>query len=179
MNHLKSAAFVLVLVGMPVAAAEKHDKAAQEFKFEGIGFEATLAQFKEKYPDATLDKKATNETLDIVVLDLKQVPSAQLAEYTFFEEKLLSIKVFYTADDFKKNGGLELFFHTLKERFGEWDKDSPGLAEGKFQAFWVFPKVNRYIEFLMNNERGIFHVVNSKLAAELLDKKKKHADFGF
>lgn len=170
---------LLTTAGLPGLAAEKHEKTAQEFKFEDIGFESTLTQFKEKFPDAVLDEKNSNKELGVTVLDNKEVPNARLAEYMFVDEKLLSIKIYYTAEDFKNSGGLELFFDTLRERFGKWDKDSPELSETTFHVFWNFPKVNRYIEFKMDDNRGVFQVVNSKLAAELLEKRKKKADFGF
>lgn len=179
MRYLCTSLVVLTIAGTGLAADPKHQQAAQSFSFEGVSFNTTLEEFRKKYPDAKLDSKASNEKLGLQVFDNTKLKYCQLAEYSFVNDKLMSVKVYYLAQDFQKSGGFEVFMEKLLERFGKWDPDSPEMEEGKFKAFWNFPDANRYLELVMNDDRAIFFVVNTQVASELLKKRAENADFGF
>lgn len=178
---MKTFAIVLVtiFVTFSVHAADneitKHEKAAQDFSFEKTKLGTSLAEFKKRFPKAELLLEHKDKKFGVVAY-------AQLSEagpvcgYYFFEGRLFKIRVPYT--DVDALGGLSGLIERLVEKYGKADGATNDKESSKMTMYWMFSKVNRFIELEATDSLAGLLVVDTKAYDKLAEKKKKSSKLG-
>lgn len=189
MRHIVRVALCLLIsvVGRQELAADERTAAqtgaAKQFSFEGTGLATNLATFLEKYPGAELVELESNSKAGVKTYRVKNLQSADAADYAFLDDTLYSVTAFYTPARLKEMGGDTIPFKKLVQKLGPQDKSSPGIAkkdgEDTFTARWDFAEQYRRISFVAAAKMSYISFVDTRKAALADRRLTEKAELGF
>lgn len=158
-------------------------QAAREFAFEGVGLATDLKAFLDKYPTAERVVEEGMPDVGVKTYRVKELQTADSAQYVFLDDVLYQVTVFYEAERLKEMGGETIPLRKLVQKLGPQDKNSPGITrrsgEESFIAKWDFPDAKRRITFVATSQLtfvSIADIVKSQVVSQRITDK---AELGF
>jgi hypothetical protein len=195
-RFLLTVSFALIAAGLVTTADDKptdqekglsdQEKAAKDFAFEKVKLGITLAEFKKRFPKATLneDRRTGSDPKLKLVYYAADSESANACGYLFLDGKLFGMRIWYDVKTTDKMGGWIVILDKLKDKFGKVeDAHVTFVFEEKplkVDATWSFPKVEREIHFWVGDDKATWiDVMDTKLVRELNARRKKVYKTGF
>lgn len=114
-------------------------QAAKDWSFQGIKLGTSLTTVRQLWPGLKKDKNAG--TTD-VYLSLTPNKGADGLQVTFVADRLVDMRIYYSADRLSKIGGIGTLAGRLRDLFGPADSNSPGSKTGNAsvwgELWWTF-----------------------------------------
>lgn len=176
--------FVVLFCVVGVCRADERTaeqtKAAKDFKFEGVTFATTVAEFKKLHPNAKEDKES-DKKLKVEQYIVPSQAADRMAVY-FFEGKLYEMRILYRSKQLDKIGGDAVLIERLRDKFGKADASSPGVTKKtplEYEFEWEMKDANKSFAIIGKDDYVRIDAVDTLVNAKILEAKKKTADTGF
>lgn len=158
-------------------------QAAREFAFEGVGLDTKLDAFLEKYPAAELQEAESDLKLGLKTYRVKELQTADEAEYSFLDQTLFRVTAFYHPERLKEMGGDTIPLRKLVQKLGKPDKNSPGIqrhaGEESYIAKWDFSDPRRRITFVATAKTTFVSFADTPTASLVKKRATDNAELGF
>ncbi len=170
-------AIVFAAQGDVCGAAEtiSNGDALAQFSFEGTTFATTLNEFHRRYPAAILNRDDSDEKIGLRNFAVVGTKAADGAFFTFLDQQLHSIQIFYYPERINKMGGAYMVSKKVFHAFGSPIKtETKGDAD---RAVWSVDGKTAILS-IIPSVLGI-KVTDDAVDAQIKERQGLHADLGF
>jgi len=171
------AARAIVGIVLGTASGLRAADALETFKFEGMAFATSLAEFQRRYPSAYPNRDHFDEKLGLKCYLVANIKVCDGAMFMFFDDRLYGIQVLYDPPRVAKIGGIVEITRKLSEAFGPSDSYDAGTTEVSIS--WIRPEVHRRANWTIHTDRACLTVVDTLVDDTMKKRQAKHAELGF